>query len=111
MEPRQSVFAACIMTGGPDVAPAVTSFVALEVVERLCATFRQRPVVSVVRVETVVHMPIEPMRTMEPRTGSDKDAPNEPVRPIVPIRRAIIRRIVEVPIRTHRRHANANRNL
>ncbi len=111
MEARQRVLSTGTVRGLNNRSVRIMGFIALEMVERLSAASRQRPVVPMVRVETVVHMADKPARPMEPRPGSNEDAAGKPVRPIVPIRRAIVRRIVKVSIRTHRRNANAYRDL
>ena len=47
----------------------------------------------------------------EPRTGTDEDATVEVRRAIVPVGRAIIRGIIEIPIRAIRRGPNVYNNL
>jgi hypothetical protein len=112
MEPRQRMFPSRGMVRrSHHVPPPIPSLIALEMIELLRSTIRQRPMIPMVRIEPVVHMPMEPARPMEPRPGPKKHATHKPIRPIVPIRRAIIRRIVEVPIRARRLHPDPNRNL
>jgi hypothetical protein len=53
-----------------NMALPIPSLIALEVVELLRSTSRQRPVVPMVRVVPVVHMPMEPVGPMEPRPRS-----------------------------------------
>jgi hypothetical protein len=83
----------------------------MEVAERPVAAPRRRPMVPVPRIEAIIHVPIETTRSMEPRPRTDKQPAGEPVWPIVAVRRAIVWRIVVVPVRAHRRHADANNNL
>jgi len=104
---------ATLMRSLPNVPMPIASFIRLEVIELLSSTRRKRPMISIAWIVPVVHVPIEPMRPMEPRPSAKEYAADEPVGPIVPVRRTIVRSIVEVPIRANRRHAkiNANRNL
>ena len=106
-----AVFAARTVACVAYVALPIPRLVCVEVVELLRAASRQRSMVAMPRIEPVVHMPIEPMRPMEPRPRSDKDASIEPVRPIVAVRSAVIRSVVEVPIRAIRRHPYTHNNL
>jgi hypothetical protein len=111
MEPRQRMFISCAVVLMRDHIPVpVMGLIALEVVELLRPTRRKRPMVPMPRIKPVVYMPMEPGRPMKPRSRSNKDPTRKPIRPIVPIRRAIIRRIVEVPIWAIRRNANPNPN-
>ena len=93
------------------VAMSIMRFIRLKVVERLRTMSRDRPVIPMVRIKPVVHVAMEPTRPMEPRSSSNKDPARKPIWPIVSIRCAVIRRIVEVPIWTLRRNTNANCNL
>jgi hypothetical protein len=110
---RQRMFAARIMARIANVASSVPRLVAVEVIERLRPTLGKRSVVSVVRVKPVVDMPVETPGSMEPRPRSDEQPAHKPVRPIVAIGCAVIRWVVEIPIRTNRRRPNidADRNL
>jgi hypothetical protein len=87
------------MPGVADVAVAVAGLIAVEVLEGLCATLRERAVVAVVRVEAVIYVTIKAVRTMEPGASSDKDAASEPVRTVITVGRAVVGSIVEVPVR------------
>ena len=111
MEARQRVLAAGIVAGRADMPLAIAGLIALEVVELLRSTSRQRPVVPMVRVIPVVHMPMDPVRPVEPRPRSQEHTTHKPIRPVVPVWRAIIRRIVEVPIRAIRRASDVHHNL
>ncbi len=100
-----------VVRSGADVSAAIPRLIRMEVLKRRSAAFRQRSVIAIMRIPAIIYVAIEAARTMEPRAGSDKDAANEPVRAVVPVGSAIIRRIVEVPIRAHGRHANVYGNL
>ena len=107
----KGVLATRIMAGVAFVALSIPRFVAVEVVELRLAPSRQRSIVAVMRVKPVVHVPIESVRSVEPGTGSKKHPAIKPIRPIVAIGGAVIGRIVEVPIRAHRSHPNADADL
>ena len=99
------------MTGIPYVALPVACLIAVKVVERLLASLRQRPTIAIVRVKAVVHVSIETVVAVEPWTSSNEKAAIEPVGPIVPIRGAVVRSVVIVPIRASGRCADTNHNL
>ena len=107
----KSMFAAALMAGVAFVALSIPRFVAVEVVELRLAASRQRSIVAVMRIKPVVHVPIEPARPVEPGTGAKKHPAIKPIRTVVAISGAVIRRIVEVPIRAHRSYANADADL
>jgi len=112
MEPRQRMLAtARVVRRSDDMSLAIVSLITVEVIELLLTMSRDRPVIPMVRIVPVVHMPMEATRPMEPRPSTDKDPACKPIWPIVSIRCAVIRRIVEVPIWTLRRNTNANCNL
>jgi hypothetical protein len=52
------------------------------------------------RIEAVIHVTMKTRRAVEPRTYTDKYAINKPIRPVVPIRSTVIRRVIEVSIWT-----------
>jgi hypothetical protein len=89
-----------------DMPAPIPSLIALEVVERLCPTPRQRPMISMMRVIAVIDMAVEAARPMEPGPRSKKHAAYEPVRPVIPIGRAVIWSVVKVPVRANRRLPN-----
>jgi hypothetical protein len=67
--------------------------------------------VSVTRIVAIVDMAIKAVGAVEPGAGADEHATHKPIWPIVTVRRAIIRSIVEIPIRANRRHPNVDGNL
>ncbi len=112
MEPRQRMFATRRVVRRSHHMPVpIMGLIALEVVELLRPMLRHRPMIPMPRVIAIIYMPMEITRPMEPRPRADKDPARKPIRPIVPIGRAVIRSIVEVPIRTPRFHPNPNGNL
>ena len=106
-----AVLAAAVMAGSAGVALPVARLVGLEVGKRLVPAVRHGSSVAVVRVIAIVDMAIETVAAVEPRSSTDEHAAGKPIRPIIPIRRAIIRRIVEITIRAFRRNSNPDDNL
>jgi hypothetical protein len=111
MESRQRMLTRSRVARLSHISAPIPSLIALEVVELLRATSRKRSAVAIARIIPVIYVPIETMRSMEPRPCSDKHASVKPIRPIVPIRSAVIRLIVEVPVRAIRRNADPDNNL
>jgi hypothetical protein len=94
---------ATAVTAAPVAAP-VTHLVPVEVVEGSVSMLREWAAVAVLGVEAVVHVAVEVVGAMEPRAGSGKETAAEPLRPIVSVWGAVLRRIVEVAIRASRRY-------
>lgn len=103
-----SVLPASVVIGVSHMAPPVTGLVGVESIERMFPTLGQRAVIAVMRVEAVVDVAVESVRTVKPRSGADKNAVEEPVRTIIAVRSAIIRRILEVPVWAYGLRANVN---
>lgn len=82
------------------VASAIPCLVSLEVVEACGAAVWQWSCVTVMRIKAVVDMAIEATMAVEPWASPDKYPASEPIGPIVPVRSAVIRGIVEIPVRT-----------
>jgi hypothetical protein len=97
----------------PLVVAVMGSVKVVEVaVIEVSATCRKSPVIAEARIEVAVDMTIESVAMM-PRSSAEKDAAVEPLRPIVAIRRTVVRSIAVVAISTHRRCADvdSDRNL
>jgi hypothetical protein len=110
--PRERVFSGGVVVRCFDhVAVAVTGLIPLEMVECLRATGRQRASVSVMRIEAIIHVAMETCRAVEPRSCSNKYAVNKPIWPVVPIRSAGIRRVVEISIGADRSRSDLYSNL
>jgi hypothetical protein len=88
------------------VAAPITHLVSVEVIEGPVTMLGNWTAVAVMWVEAVVHVPLEVVRAMEPGAGSDKDTAAEPLRPVVPVRGAAIRGVVEVTVWAGRRHSD-----
>jgi hypothetical protein len=92
------------------VAATVADFVSLEVgclIETLSrlgsvTTIRPAPVVSVLRMEVVIDVAARSFRSVEPWACSNKDAAAKPLRAVIAVRGAIVRRDVIVAIGTIR---------
>jgi hypothetical protein len=80
----------------------------MEVVELFRSTLRKRSMITMAWVIAIVHVSVKPVMTVEPGTRSYKHSANKPIRAVVPVRSAVIRFIVEVPVWAHRRYANVN---
>jgi len=105
------MFSATIVARVAYVPLAVMGFVCIEVLERFGAVRRHRSDIAVARIITVVYVTIKAVRTVKPGPGANEQAACEPVWPIVPVRRTVIRGIVKIAIGTHRRYADVDGNL
>ena len=94
------MFAASVMAGIADVAVPVLRLVSVEMVERLFPAGRIGSVVAVTRIVAVVDMPIKSVRAVEPGAGPDEHPTSKPIRPVVPIRSTVIRRVIVISIGT-----------
>jgi hypothetical protein len=75
------------------------------------AALRKSSAIAEVRVILMIHVAVETTWPVKPRTSADKQSAVEPLRPIVPIRRAVIGRVIEIPIRAGRRGTDTDGNL
>lgn len=100
------VFTAAIVSGIAYMASPIPRLVGVEMVEPLLPALRKRSVVSVARIKAVVNVAIKAARSVEPGAGPDKYSANKPIGPIVAVGSAIIRRVIEIPVRTYRRYAH-----
>jgi len=111
---------------GENLAPAlywmstsIAHFVAFEVgnlIEALTrlgliATVGLGAVIAVLRVETVIDVAVEALRTMKPRAGANEYAAGKPLRTVVAVRRAVVGRNVIVAIRALGRDSDADTYL
>jgi hypothetical protein len=78
---------------------------------RVLPACREIAMIPVAIVESMIHMTMEPARTVEPGTRSNKHSARIPLRTIISIWGAVIRRSLVVSIRTNRRFTNLHRNL
>jgi hypothetical protein len=104
----RGMFAAAVMTSITCMAMTVLRLVSMEMVERLLALYRIRPVVAVARIVAVVDMPIKSVRPVKPGSGSDEHPSEKPIRPVITVGRTLVRSIVEIAIGTNRWCPNAD---
>jgi hypothetical protein len=104
----ESMFTATFMGSWAYVASAIPRLVCMEVVEALSPAVGQGPNVPVTRIKAIVHVAEKPVRAMKPGTGSNKHSANKPIGSVVSVGSAVIRGIVEVPIRAHRGHSDVD---
>ena len=107
----KGMFSATFVRSLTHVAPAVARFICREVIEALRTTLRNRSVVAVSGIVTIVYVTIEMVMTVEPGTRADEDSARKPVRAVVPVGSAVIRRIVEVAVRANRSDTYVDGNL
>jgi hypothetical protein len=88
------------------VPAPITHLVPVEVIEGLVSMLREWTAIAVMWIKAVIYVAVEASRAMKPRAGSNKDTAGEPLRPIVSIGGAAVRRIVEVAIWASRRYSN-----
>ena len=93
------------------VAVSIMRFISLKVIELLRPSRGQGPMITMMRIIAIVDMAVEAVRTVEPGSSSNKCPAHKPIWPIVAIGRAVIRSVVEIPVRTHRSHSNVDGNL
>jgi hypothetical protein len=99
------------VAGFADVALAVMCFVGMKVGEGPRSMLRVWALIAVVGIVAVIDVAVEAVRAVKPGAGSDKDSADEPVGPKVTVRRALIRRVVEVAVRAYRGDADADGDL
>lgn len=84
------------------VAPAITNFVPVEMIEGPGPMLREWTPVPTMWIKAVVNVTVKIVGAVKPRTGSDKDTAGEPLGPVVSVGGAVVGRIVEMPIRASR---------
>jgi hypothetical protein len=94
-----------------DVALSIPCLVRVEVGECLLPVGGHWPVVTVMRIVTVIDVAVEAAGTVEPGASADEDPADEPIRPVVAIGSAAIRGVVEVSVGAHRGYPNVDRDL
>jgi hypothetical protein len=81
------------------------------VLNRTLAARGERPVVALAIVKIVIDVSVKVFASVEPRSRANKYASRKPLRAIVTIRRAVVRRNLVVPVRTNRGLPDAYGNL
>jgi hypothetical protein len=105
------MFTASVVTGRAHVSAPVARLIGTEAVERPLAAPWQRADIPVMRIPPVIYVPIEAARTVIPGSRPEENPASEPVGAVIAIWGAVIGRIVEIPVRAHRRRSNRDRNL
>jgi len=95
-----AVLGVSIMIRVANVTSPIPRFIRLKMRKGRGSTRRQRPAISVVRIVAVIDVAIEAARSMEPWACADEDAADKPVRTVITVGRAVIRRVVEVTVWT-----------
>jgi hypothetical protein len=75
------------------------------------ATRRQGPVVALAIVEMMIDVAVEMFRPLVPRASPDEYTASEPLRPIIAVWSAVIRRGLVVPVWANGRFSDADRHL
>jgi hypothetical protein len=104
----QSVFPRPVMARVAHHSSPIPRLIGVEVVEALRPAFRQGSNIAVVRIKAVVNVSDEAVWAMKPGSSSKKYSAHKPIRPVITVRSAIIRGIVEVPVRAHGSHSDVD---
>lgn len=100
-----------------DVAAPVAHFVSFEMRDavdrpgRPFATRRMRTMVSVLRIEVIVHVPMKIRGAVKPRANADEHAVREPGGAVISIGRTIVGCVIVISIGAIRRRADVDCNL
>jgi hypothetical protein len=89
------------MASAACVASPITHLVSVEVIEGLVSTGRSWTNIAVMWIEAVINVALEVVGAVEPRAGSDENAAAEPLGPVVPVWRAVVRGHIVVTIGTN----------
>jgi hypothetical protein len=102
----ERVFGASVMGRVAYIASSISRLVGLEMIEALCPAFRHRSRITVMWIKAVVDVAVKAVRAVEPRAGSEKHPADKPIWPVISVRSAIVRGVVEIPVRTHGSHSD-----
>jgi hypothetical protein len=106
-----AVFSGAAMAWISYVALPVPAFIGLKMIEGLISACRQRTSVPATRIITVIDVAIKASTAAKPRPSSEEHSAVEPVWSVVAVRRAVIGRIVVIPIGTAWLHSYPYRHL
>ena len=104
-----------LLSGG--VAASIPRFIALELLGGsalrggFLASFWQRAVIAVLRIERVVYFALEVAGAMKPRSNADEYAAIEPFRAVVAVGNAVIGGVIVVAVGAIRGDADFDRDL
>jgi hypothetical protein len=93
------------------VAAPVAHLVSFKVIKGLVSMLRVGTLVAVVWIETVINVALEVVGAVEPGADSDEHAAVKPLRPVIPIRRAIVGFEIVVAVRALRFYADIDGDL
>jgi hypothetical protein len=96
----EGMFSLSFMASIAYVASPIPRFVSPEVVEAFRPALGQRSNVTVMRIVAVVDVSVKLVTTVKPGASSKKHPAHKPIGPIVAVGSAVIRGVVEVPVRT-----------
>jgi hypothetical protein len=100
-----------VAASSANVAPPIAHLVSVEMIKRLVSTVRMWTSVTVMRIEAVIDVSLEVMWAVKPRAGSDEYTAVKPLRAVVSIWRAIVRREIVVAVRATRFWSDIDRDL
>lgn len=106
-----AVLALRAVTGIAHVTLTIATFVAVEVIEGLLATFGVGAGVTATRIVAIVNMAVEAAATVVPGASADEETAGEPVGAVVTIGSAVIRGVVVVPVGTGRLRSDVDGDL
>ena len=78
---------------------------------RMLTPRRIRSMIALPVVKMMVYMTVEMIGAMKPRSGSNKHTARKPLRTVISVRRAVVRRSFIVAVRAYRRRTDLNGNL
>jgi hypothetical protein len=107
----KGVFPAALVRSLAYVAAAIACLIGRKMVEALRAALRKRAVVAIMGIEPVVDVTVKAGMAVEPGTRAYEDAAYKPIRAVVAVGRAVIRRIVEISVGAHGSYADVDANL
>jgi hypothetical protein len=90
---------ASVVASIPYMSLSIARFIPMEMGKRMLIALGQWADIAVTGIVAVINMTEEATVAMEPGAGTDEDAANKPVRPVIAIGGAVIRRVVKIPVR------------
>src|ERR1035441_5124126 len=104
-----------LLFGG--VAASIPRFISLELIGGsalrggFLASFWQRAVIAVLRIEGIVYVALEVAGAMKPRSNADEYAAIEPFRAVVAVGNAVIGGVIVIAVGAIRGNADFDRDL
>ena len=102
-----------------DVTASIAHFIAFEMLNPIkmfigigfFTTSWPRAVIPMFGMEMVIYVAVEACRAVKPGAGANEDSAGKPLRAVVAVGSAVIRRDVIVPVGTFRRDADVDLHL